>query len=137
MFYYSIVMIAVVLFGFQFLFNGNYQKEMGHSLFSTLFFSFSTSAIGSLFLFAMNKFSLEVIWFTFIVALFAAINSILFSLFSLKSLSIMNLSLYSVFSMIGGMALPFAVGILFYNEDLTVSKIIVLCSYCCCSIHHF
>ncbi len=124
MLYYSIVMVTVVLFGLQFLFSGKYQEEMGNSLFSTLLFSFSTSAIGSIFMFILNGFSLVVNWFTFIVALFAAINSILCSLFSLKALSIMNLSLYSVFSMIGGMALPFIVGIVFYNEALTITKII-------------
>ena len=33
-----------------------------------------------------------------------------------------NLSVYSLFSMLGGMALPFAQGILFYSEDMTLAK---------------
>jgi drug/metabolite transporter (DMT)-like permease len=43
---------------------------------------------------------------------------------AVEALGKINLSLYALFSMLGGMALPFAQGILFYGERLTVAKIV-------------
>ena len=42
----------------------------------------------------------------------------------LKALGKINLSLYSMFAMLGGMALPFAVGIIFFKEELTLGKVL-------------
>ena len=44
--------------------------------------------------------------------------------FSMKAFAVANLSVYSVFSMLGGMLLPFLLGVGFYDEKLTVFKII-------------
>jgi drug/metabolite transporter (DMT)-like permease len=42
----------------------------------------------------------------------------------MKALSRINLSLYSLFAMLGGMLLPFLQGLIFYDEVLTLGKIV-------------
>ena len=69
--------------------------------------------------------------FTVLLALANSLNGLLFTFCSLKALGRINLSLYSLFSMLGGMALPFVGGILFFEESLTLAKavcVLVICA---------
>ncbi len=122
--YYGMVSAAVLLFGFQFWFNRRYGEICGSGLLPTLAFALGTSLIGAVVLFGLNGFRFEFTPFSAIVATLSAIDSIAFSLFSLRALARVNLSLYSVFSMLGGMALPFLFGILFFDEAITLGKIL-------------
>ena len=117
MIYYGILLAAVTMFSFQFLF-----KEYGNGLRAMLVFSAGSSLVGFIILFAINGFRFEFTWFSLFMAFFAALDSIGYTYFSLKALGRINLSLYSMFSMLGGMILPSVVGILFYNEELTIGK---------------
>lgn len=120
--YYLLVTTAVIMFSFQFLFNQIYEKENGGSLRSMLFFSLGANLIGSVILLAINRFRFECTPFTLAVAFIAALNNLGYSYCSIKALGKINLSLYSVFAMLGGMALPFAAGLLFYHEEFTAGK---------------
>ncbi len=122
MIYYGILLAAVTMFSFQFLFNGIFEKEYGNGLRAMFVFSAGSSLVGFIILFAINGFRFEFTWFSLFMAFFAALDSIGYTYFSLKALGRINLSLYSMFSMLGGMILPSVVGILFYNEELTVGK---------------
>lgn len=122
MLYYGVLLAAVTMFSFQFLFNGIFEKEYGNGLRAMLMFSAGSSLVGFLILFVINGFRFEFTWFSALMAFLAALDSIGYTYFSLKSLGRINLSLYSMFSMLGGMILPSVVGILFYNEELTVGK---------------
>ncbi len=124
MFYYGMVLLAVTFFGLQFFFNRVYQQQCGSSWYTTFVFSLAAGLIGGALLLAINGFSLTVTPFTAIMAGAAAVNGLLFSFFAIRALGITNLSLFSVFSMIGGMALPFVTGILFYGEGITAAKIL-------------
>lgn len=124
MYSYFIVGIAVVMFAFVFFFNSLYEKNSGGSLRAIITFSLGSYTTGFLILLAINKFKLEATPFSLAVAAVAATNLLLFNFCSIKSFGKINLSLYSVFSMLGGMALPFIAGILFFGEKLTVGKII-------------
>lgn len=124
--YYSLIIIAVVMFGINFALQDVYQKMRGDSLRVSL----EATIIGSIAAFVVilfiNKFSFEYTHYTlFIASVLAGIN-IGFTFFSFKALGRINLSLYSLFSMLGGMLLPFLQGIIFYNEDLTIAKILCL-----------
>ena len=79
---------------------------------------------GLLVLVIINGFAFEFTPFTLLMATLAAINSIAFTFFAFRALDSINLSLFSVFTMLGGMALPFFQGILFYGEGVTVAKVI-------------
>lgn len=122
MLYYGVLLAAVTMFSFQFLFNGIFEKEYGNGLRAMLVFSAGSSLVGFLILFIINGFKFEFTWFSALMAFLAALDSIGYTYFSLKSLGRINLSLYSMFSMLGGMILPSVVGIIFYNEELTVGK---------------
>ena len=120
--YYGIIMAAVTMFAFQFLFNRQYEKQCGSTLRAAAVFSFGTSLVGFVILLALNCFRIEFTLFSFLVALAAAVNNLLYSYCSIKSFGKINLSLYSVFAMLGGMTLPFIAGIAFFQEALTIGK---------------
>ena len=112
------------MFAFQFLFNRQYEKQCGNTLQAAAVFSLGTSFVGFLILLALNRFRLEFTVFSFLIALAAAVNNLLYSYCSIKSLGKINLSLYSVFAMLGGMTLPFIAGIAFFDETITAGKLI-------------
>ena len=97
---------------------------MGTSLKVSLQFALISSLAALPVLWAICKFAPTVTPFTLLIASLSAVNGILFSFCSFKALGRINLSLYSLFSMLGGMALPFVQGILFFGEELTVAKVV-------------
>jgi len=120
--YYALILLSVVLFGSSFALNDTYRKLRG----SGFKISFECSLIASVpnffILLALNGFRFECTPFTLVMAALTALNGLAFTFCSFKALGKINLSLYALFSMLGGMALPFLQGILFYGEPLTVSK---------------
>lgn len=120
--YYGILTASVILFGIQFLFNERYQKASGSGLGNVMLFTLTSSLAGIVCLFFFNGPTLDCTPFTLLLASASAISGLLYSFCSLKAFSRVNLSLYSLFAMLGGMMLPFVVGILFYNEPLTLGK---------------
>ncbi len=120
--YYFFIVLAVLLFGFHFATQAAYQKQTGSGLINSLLFSIISSPVGLLLVFILNNFRFEFTPFTLLMSLAVALNGIAFSVFAFKALAYVNLSLFAVFSMLGGMALPFLQGILFFNEALTVAK---------------
>ena len=128
--YYGLILISVVMFGGCFALNDQYRKHRGSGLKISLQFSLSSSLAGLVVLLIVGGFRLEFTWFTLLMAVLTAINGFAFSFFGFKALGMINLSLYSLFSMLGGMMLPFLQGILFYDEPLTVAKIVCFVFIC-------
>jgi drug/metabolite transporter (DMT)-like permease len=120
--YYALIILSVVMFGGCFALNDVYRKLRGSSIKISLQFSLVGSLAGFVVLTIANGFRIEFTPFTFLIALFATVNSFLFTFCSFKALDSINLSLYSLFSMLGGMVLPFLQGILFYGEKITIAK---------------
>lgn len=120
--YYGIILIAVVMFGFQFFLNNDYEKKNGSGFLTSMVFIFGSSLVGLPVLWAINGFKLEFTVYTLLMAVVTALNMMACLFCSLKALARINLSLYSIFSMLGGMLLPFFAGILFYEEELTLGK---------------
>ena len=110
------------MFSLQFWFNDRYQKHCGSSAKAAVLFSLGTNLAGLLALLVINRFRLEYTPFTLLMALAVGLDGILFLYCSLKAFAVINLSLYSVFSMLGGMVLPFVLGIAVYHEPLTWGK---------------
>lgn len=126
MLYYGLATIAVVMFGLQFFCNQKYQQECGSSLGSTMLFLLVNSLTGLAILLGVNRFRLDFTPFTLVMALAAALNGMACTFCCLKALSRINLSLFSLFNMLGGMALPFCAGVLFFGEALTLGKTLCL-----------
>lgn len=122
--YYALISLSVIMFGVQFLFTDKYQKECGQRALAAHRLTFYSGIVGIIILLIINGFSVEYTHFTLICAIANALVSLLYSICALKALAKINLSLYSLFAMLGGMVLPFVQGLIFYNEELTVGKIV-------------
>lgn len=120
------VMAAVVMFGLQFFCNQQYERECKSGLSASMMFIFGGAVAGLVVLLAVNGFKWEFTPFTVLMASLAALDGMAFSFCSLKALGKINLSLYSLFSMLGGMVLPFCLGVFFFDEQFTVGKAICL-----------
>lgn len=128
--YYLLVLISVVMFGGCFALNDVYRKLRSSSMASSMESSFMGSLAGLIVLLVISGFDFQATPFTLLTALISAIISIGFTFCSFKALDSVNLSLYSLFSMLGGMALPFFQGIIFYGEKITVAKIVCFVFIC-------
>ncbi len=124
--YYGVISISALLFSLVFVFSDKYREKYGSSTDAVLKFAAGSHFAGFVALLIINKFHFEITAFTAVVAFVAAVDVIFFNVFSLRALDKTNLSKYSVFSMLGGMVMPFAAGIIFFDEELTAGKIICL-----------
>ena len=133
MLYYTLIIISTVLFSLQFFFNQRFQQENGTDIKATLTFSFYKSIVALIIMLIISGFSVNLSPFSLAMALIYSVSGFLMTYFSLKAFSVANLSVYSVFSMLGGMILPFFLGVAFYDEELNLFKIIC-CFLIVCSI---
>ena len=120
--YYGLILISVLMFGGCFALNDEYRKLRGSNFKISMESTCIGAVSGLVVLFAFSGFTFEFTPFTLLIAIIGAINGVLFSYCAFKALDVINLSLFSLFSMLGGMALPFLQGIIFYNEAITVGK---------------
>lgn len=122
--YYGLIMIAVLMFSMQFLFNQRFQREYGSGLKPLLVFVLGYNVAGLLVLLIINGFRVEFTPFTLLLAFLWSVNSLVLSFCSFKAFEKVNLSVYSLFSQLGGMMLPFFAGVLLFDERLTAGSII-------------
>lgn len=122
--YYGMLATAALLFAMQFLFNQMYQKSRGDGTDSAITLSLYLHAISFVIMLSLNKFHLNITWFSLLMAALYAAVVLGYSFASLKSFKTANLSVFSIFAMLGGMLLPLAYGLIFRNEAVTPTKII-------------
>lgn len=129
MIYYTLVFSATILFALQFLFNQKFEQIRGSDLKSALEFTLYKSVIIVIIMLIISGFKIpDITPFSIILSVIYSAACILMTYFSMKAFAVANLSVYSVFSMLGGMLLPFLLGVGFYNEKLTVFKCV------CCAL---
>lgn len=127
--YYTLVIISTVLFSLQFLFTQRFQETAGTGMKPTLVFSLYKSLVIIFMMLLISGFQIGFSWFSLLMATVYAVSGMVMSYYSLKAFAVANLSVYSVFSMLGGMILPFFLGVLFFDEgDKLVFKVI------CCAL---
>lgn len=126
--YYGLVVVAVVMFGLQFLANKQYQKQTGSGVFQAMLFNLLGCTLGLPVLLLINKGKVEYTHFTLLMSCMSFCNGFLFTLCALKSFERVNLSVFSLLSMLGGMMLPLLAGVLFFGERMTWG--IALCVVC-------
>jgi len=128
--YYGMILGSVVMFGGCFALNDVYRRLCGSNIAASLWFSLISSAAGLVVLLAANGFRFEFTLFTLLISSVSALNGFGFTFCGFKALGSINLSLYSLFSMLGGMALPFLQGIIFYGEEITLAKVVCFVFIC-------
>ncbi|MBR5497841.1 MAG: hypothetical protein IKV76_07675 [Clostridia bacterium] len=120
---YGLLVAAALLFAMQFLFNQQFRKYNGDGVDSTVTFSMYTNGISFLILLILSGFKLTVTWFSALIAVIYAVALLLYSYSGLKAFATANLSLFSIFTMLGGLLMPFAYGVIFCNEKPSVAQI--------------
>ena len=121
--YYVLVFGATILFALQFLFNQKFEAVRGSDLKPALEFTLYKNAVIVIMMLIISGFKIVITPFSVFLSVIYAVACILMTYFSLKAFAVANLSVYSVFSMLGGMLLPFLLGVGLYNEKLTWFKI--------------
>ena len=135
--YYALILMSVFMFGGGFAIQDQYRKKRGSGLMVSMESTCIGSVAGAAILLLFFGFSFEASPFTIFMAVLAALNGMAFTFCAFKALDYINLSLFSLFSMLGGMALPFFVGIVFYNEGFTVAKsvcVVFICISLLCTV---
>ena len=122
--YYGLVSLSVVLFGIQFLFSDKYQQASGTGKCASFLLTLLGSLSAILTISILSGFRFAVTTFSAIIAAMAATNNILCTLCAQRTLAHGNLSVFSLFSMLGGMVLPCIAGICFFDEAITLGKIL-------------
>lgn len=122
--YYALIIAAVVMFGGCFKLNDVYRRLRGAGAVASISMSFISSVAAILPMMIIAGFDFSITPFTAIMCFAGIVNGLLFSYCSIMALGKINLSLYALFSMLGGMVLPFIQGIAFYDEPITVAKIV-------------
>lgn len=122
--YYALIMLSVVMFSGVFGLQDLYRKKRGSGIRITMESTFVGAMAGLIVLLVLSGFSVDFTPFTLLMATVAAINIMALTFCSFRALEYINLSLFSLFAMLGGMALPFFQGILFYNEGITWAKVV-------------
>ena len=128
--YYALIIAAVILFGFNFALNDVYRKVRGSTVKASLEATLFGGVIGIIVLIILNGFDLVFTPFLMIMSFISALNGFAFTFCGFKALNSINLSLYSLFSMLGGMMLPFVQGIVFYDEAITIPKVLCFLFIC-------
>ena len=135
--YYVLILLSVAMFGGSFALQDVYRKKRGSSIKISMESAFIGAIAGLVILLAINGFSFKFTGFTLLMATLSAMITIAFTFCTFKSLDYINLSLFSLFAMLGGMALPFLQGILFYNEGITIAKclcVVFICASLACTV---
>lgn len=122
--YYFVVILSAVLFAVQFLCQQKFEEKSGTGLKQALVFSFYKGLTIIVLMIPLCGAKLEFQWFSFLLSGVYAFCYIMMNYFSLKALSVANLSVYSVFTMLGGMLLPFMIGVGCYGETVNAFKVI-------------
>lgn len=120
--YYGLIALSVLMFSSNFVFSQQYRKRMGSGFFQTFLLSFAGSVAGIISMAVISGLKFEFTLFSFVMAFFAALNGILLNYCSQRTLGMVNLSMYSIIMMLGGMLLPSVVGVVFFDEGMTLAK---------------
>lgn len=121
---YILLLLSSLLFSSSTLFNKLYQKKCGSGINATISNMFFASITFCITMYIISGFSIEFSWFSFLIAFIYSICCCLSLYCGLKAFETANLSVYSMFLMMGSIVIPSIVGIIFYNEKITVEKII-------------
>lgn len=129
--YYILLFCSALIFSLQFLITKQYQRYNGTGFLSSVRLSFFAYITIALFFFikgciTTQSFNFGFSWFTLFMTLLIAVVSLSNVYMGIKVLSVGDMSIYSMFMMLGSLILPSFVGLIFYQEELTLIKGIAL-----------
>lgn len=121
---YILILISTFLFSVQFLATKIYSKNNPKSVVTSFSFSLGSNFVMLLYLLATVGFKPQFTLFSLGMATVVALMSVSSSYCSIAALGYINLSMYSMFLMLGATIIPVIAGVLFWNEEITIGKIV-------------
>lgn len=133
--YYILLFCSALIFSLQFLITKQYQRRNGTGFLSSVRLSLFAYLAIALFFFVKGCITFKGLnfgfsWFTLLMTILVGVVSLSCVYMGIKVLSVGDMSIYSVFMMLGSLVLPSLVGVIFYDEKLTLLKgIALLCMF--------
>lgn len=119
---YVLVTLAAVLLGVNSAPQKLYQKRAGESLDAGLKFNILSGIFTAVIFFFINGFKFEINGFSALMAVGMTVFSAVYTLLGFKIIAMGKLVLYTAFLLTGGMLVPYAWGIVFLNEQLSLLR---------------
>ena len=117
---YLLLLFGALMCSIQFVFLKKFQIASGESTSSAMYFSMLSSLGGALYMLVLSGFKLEYTQFSIMMACFMGTVGMLTNIFGMKTMHMGNLSVYTLFMMLGGMIVPFFMGVLALHEKPSV-----------------
>lgn len=121
---YLFLLFAILAFSVQSVFSKQYQLSAKAGLKSGLSFSLVRSIFALIFFLILSSFNLTFSKSAFLFAFIYSISSIICSVSSVLAMDLGSLGKVSMFMLSGGLILPFIAGILVWNEELSLMKLL-------------
>ena len=121
---YVYVGIAVILLAFEFACSKKYQANEGTDLVAGLRFNGLTGLTTSIIMLCILGFRLEWSAYSLGLAVAQTLCCIFYSVLGFRVLRLGGMALYSTFLMSGGMLLPYLVGVIFWEEQLSILRVL-------------
>lgn len=123
---YLLLILSAFMFSAQIIFSKRYQTKNGDSFYAGSCFSLIVGIGCFLLTLVINGFKIRFCWYSFVLAFVFALIHTLIRLISIKTMSLGKVSIYTLFLMLGGMIVPFFVGVLFLGEQLKIHYILAI-----------
>ena len=123
---YLLLLAATLMFTGQFAFTKVYGDTVLQCLDTTLPMLVGINLIGSVMYLCLGGFPTAFPPVGWLLAIAFALVMVPYYVLGIKVLSLGSLAVYSMFMMLGGMLLPFAYGVLFLKETVTLGKAVGL-----------
>lgn len=121
---YLYIGIAVILLAFEFACSKKYQSLEGNGMVAGLRFNMLTGILSAIFMLFILGFRVQWSPVSLLLAVIQSICCVCYSILGFRVLKLGGMALYSTFLMSGGMLLPYFVGVLAWNEQLSVLRIL-------------
>lgn len=123
---YLLIILADVLLTADFVFQKKYQKTAGTTVKASLVFNALQGVLCAVGYLIINKFRVHITIFSVVMAVLFALLVISYIIIGFKIMENGNMSLYTLFLMAGGMTVPFVWGVVFWQEQISVWRVLGL-----------
>lgn len=114
---YVLLAVAALLFSMQIIFTKLFENKCGKAFYATTCFTLVSSVLVLAVLLVVNGFRVQFTAFSVLMGGLLAAVTVAANLLSIKAMAVGNVSVYTLFLMLGGMIVPFLVGVFFLNEE--------------------
>ena len=123
---YLMLCLSAVLLAIDFVINKFYQRKAGTSLQAGLIFNVVLGLFTTFIFWALSGFQFTLSGFSCIMAAVMSLLCVSYNILGFRILKNGSVAVYTLFLMTGGMVLPYVWGLLFLNEQLSLSTLIGL-----------